>query len=62
MKKLNLFLIGFAFLYCSSSMTFAQNNTDTANLFNEIDNSLKEINIEMVTCPAGSFLMGSLSG
>lgn len=59
MKKFNLFLIGFAFLYCSSSMTYAQNSTESTKLFNEIDNSLKELNIEMVTCPAGSFLMGS---
>ena len=50
MKKINLLLAGIAFLYCSSSITFAQNISESANLFNEIDNSLKELNIEMMTC------------
>lgn len=59
MKKTNILLAAMAFFCCSSSLSFAQNTSDTVNIFNKIDNSLKELNIEMVTCPAGSFLMGS---
>lgn len=59
MKKINIFLIGVAFLCGSVCTTCAQYNAETTNVFSEIDNSLKELNIEMVTCPAGSFLMGS---
>ena len=59
MNKLKNMFLTVAFIYGSVCTTCAQNINEKTNVFAEIDNSLKELNIEMVTCPAGSFLMGS---
>lgn len=58
MKKIrNIFLT--AILCGSVSIICAQDKQETINVFAEIDNSLKDLSIEMVTCSSGSFLMGS---
>ena len=59
MNKFKMICLSVAFLCGSICTAYTQDNSEKSNVFAEIDNSLKELNIEMVTCSAGSFLMGS---
>ena len=59
MTNIKNILLTAVFLCSSVSIICAQNKPESNNVFTEIDNSLKELSIEMVTCHSGSFLMGS---